>query len=714
MSIYKSISGQLIAVFAVVLLMAAAIGGVGFVGTNAISKTVSSTADTALPRAQNASSLAASAADLETLIVSFMASSVPQADIEASILQKTQELRELVSQADDPQMTERLENLLGAIDVAMVIRANADALYIVDDAGTRTVAEFLAEVNDEFQSLLGRVELAALQGGFETLPLAPEATLFAKWASQTEIGDPDLRASVDAYEAVEAEFLTYVATQMAADSSAAVTRFLEARTSIVPRLNIAFSNLDAKIREYYLSYQKDVSSALERLDSTALVFAEAAAEKRDGSMDQMQGSVGEVVTKAHNVMQLIGATFLGCFAVVLLSAFGLTRRLGTPLQKLTEVIGALASKQYDVAIPFQGRHDEVGLIAQSCEEFRLRLTEADTSAQLQERERVEQKAVVMQLSEGLHALAQGKLSARLDTVFPENYEGLRQDFTTAIAKLSEVMHSVVNSTTAIHHQAAEISTGSQELARRTENQAATLEEAAAALQDMSRNVREAAERASKSEATAQTVKSKATVSRDIVEEVVTSVQSIKQSSDEISKIIGVIDDIAFQTNLLALNAGVEAARAGAAGSGFAVVASEVRTLAQRSSEAASEIKALIGTSIEKVDAGVALVDRAGSSLDEIVNLIVELSELVTHIANGSRDQSQGLDEINVGIGQLDRVTQMNAAMVEQTTAATVDLTNGAQALQMQVSQFELSDAQPSKTLKSHPVQMPQARVSDAA
>ncbi len=231
------------------------------------------------------------------------------------------------------------------------------------------------------------------------------------------------------------------------------------------------------------------------------------------------------------------------------------------------------------------------------------------------------------------------------------------------------MAKMVEATTSIRNGANEISHATDDLSHRTESQAATLEETAAALDELTASVKSAADGARSVENTMEAAKKEAEVSGEVVQSAVSAMTEIEQSSNHISQIISVIDDIAFQTNLLALNAGVEAARAGEAGKGFAVVASEVRALAQRSSDAAMEIKTLIGDSSKQVARGVDLVGKAGEARDSIVGQVSHISKLVSGIAEGAVEQSTGLNEINTGVTQLDQVTQQNAAMVEEATAA---------------------------------------------
>lgn len=307
-------------------------------------------------------------------------------------------------------------------------------------------------------------------------------------------------------------------------------------------------------------------------------------------------------------------------------------------------------------------------------------------AEAQER-KAEQDQVVHALAEGLKKLAEGNLDVVIEDEFSDGYEQLRLDFNNAVQTLDQVILRISNSTEIIFSESASLSHAAEDLAKRTENSAATLEETAAALELLSVSVHAASEGASSANHVVKMASNNAIESEEVVRNTVLAMGEIATSSAEISKITTVIDDIAFQTNLLALNAGVEAARAGESGRGFAVVASEVRALAQRSSEAARQITDLILGSGEHVKTGVELVDQTGSALKGIISSVSEISRHVSEIAESAKEQSTGLSEINTAMSQLDRTTQQNAAMFEETTAANQALSRESQVLSDAVSIF---------------------------
>ncbi len=382
--------------------------------------------------------------------------------------------------------------------------------------------------------------------------------------------------------------------------------------------------------------------------------------------------------------------------------------IASPMTKLRERMMRLADGDTDSDVPGLDRKDEIGQMAGAIDVFRSGAIErvrievkAEADRNLTEAERREREAqknreaaelarTAEMLGDGLHRLASGDLAFRIDIPFAEHLEGLRRDFNHSVEKLNEAMCAVGANAQAIGAGANEIRSSSDQLSKRTEQQAASVEETAAALEQITTTVKDAARRAQEASQLVAHTRAGAEKSGEIVRNAVTAMQQIEQSSVEIGNIIGVIDDIAFQTNLLALNAGVEAARAGEAGKGFAVVAQEVRELAQRSAHAAKEIKALIINSGAHVATGVALVGETGKALDAIVHEVQEINQHVHAIAETSREQSTGLQEINTAVNTMDQGTQQNAAMVEESTAASHNLATEAAALNQLLNQFKLT------------------------
>ena len=402
----------------------------------------------------------------------------------------------------------------------------------------------------------------------------------------------------------------------------------------------------------------------------------------------------------------LGAAVLAC--VIGGAAIMLTRtRLLRPLSTIGGYMGRLAEGDYEREPPFRHRKDELGAMARTIMVFRAAALErrqsrldqesardaADAERRASEQARAradaERQAVVRELAAALGRLSEGDLTASIKTPFPSDYEALRTDFNAAIARLSGTLSAIAHGARNMRASSEEIASAADDLSRRTEQQAASLEETAAALDQIASTVARANDGAREAAAVVTQAKAQAETSGAVVERAVTAMSAIQQSSDKIGQIIGVIDEIAFQTNLLALNAGVEAARAGEAGRGFAVVAMEVRALAQRSADAAKEIKTLIAESGAQVNAGVELVGQTGETLTRIVDEVLRVHSLVNDIARSSEEQAVGLRQVNTAVNHMDQVTQQNAAMVEQTTAATHSLRSEALDLAGRVGEFRL-------------------------
>jgi methyl-accepting chemotaxis protein/methyl-accepting chemotaxis protein-1 (serine sensor receptor) len=407
-------------------------------------------------------------------------------------------------------------------------------------------------------------------------------------------------------------------------------------------------------------------------------------------------------------------------ASVLLVVLGvlISNRFRRRLQAIVNATGEIASGNTAVAIADEEREDEIGGMARSLAILRdasiakQRLeAEADQTrmrAEDERRRRTEEgeesdrqmRFAVSELETGLQRLADGDVTFRLATPFIGALDALREDFNRSMATLQQTLQSVGANALGIQAGSAEIRAAADDLAKRTEQQAASVEQTAAALDEITASVKDSTVRAEEAGQLVARAKSGAETSSTVVRNAIDAVGEIESSSQEISSIIGVIDEIAFQTNLLALNAGVEAARAGEAGKGFAVVAQEERELAQRSANAAKEIKALISRSGNQVKTGVELVGQAGRALEAIVHEVDEINLRVTSIVDAAREQSIGLNDINRAVNVMDQGTQQNAAMVEQSTAASHGLASEASALTALLANFRLGEMSQAASLPS--------------
>lgn len=412
-------------------------------------------------------------------------------------------------------------------------------------------------------------------------------------------------------------------------------------------------------------------------------------------------------------MMLIGSAV----ALVLLSALGwmFSRSITKPASDLEQNLRRIAAEDFDFDIDGTDRGDEFGNSARALADLKASLEAAREMDEEVRRKSHEQQEVVEKLTTGLRELSTGNLACKLKEPLAREFEPLRENFNTSLDTLNELIVEVIESCKSITSQSNEISKSADNLSNRTENQAATLEETAAALDQLTDGVKQAAQSAKEVEEIVADARGSAETGKKVVDDAVAAMEEIEESSNQISEIISVIDDIAFQTNLLALNAGVEAGRAGDAGKGFAVVASEVGSLAQRSSDAAKAIKKLISNSARQVSKGVKNVSDTGEAISAIVERVSHISELMRETASSASEQSHSLDEINIGVNQLDQVTQQNAAMVEQSTEASHELRKKSQSLTDIVSQFKTQGAQGLKTSKRKaPVALAQSSPTEEA
>ncbi len=441
---------------------------------------------------------------------------------------------------------------------------------------------------------------------------------------------------------------------------------------------------------------RQISALLDTLKQNAR--ADAATE--EAVQDQTTAFIPKV---------LLAGTVLGVL-LGLFIAYVFGRSLGKPISRLLDSIQKIQARDYDVAISDSDRGDELGQIARNLTDLRDQLSQADEARKADDHKVARQRVLFDKLRQGLGLMSQGDLATRIDagefTDLDDTYVVLCHDFNALADSFVELISSVRNSSDTVRGGAAEIAQVAQDLSKRTETQAATLEQSAAALEQLTSSVKSAAEKAGEADKAVADNRREAEASGEIVNSAIEAMHHIEESSSQITQIIGVIDDIAFQTNLLALNAGVEAARAGEAGRGFAVVASEVRALAQRASESAREIKELISKSVNQVEEGGRLVGKTGTALEEIVQRVGQVAGLVTEIASSAKEQSIGLQEINAGVNELDQVAQHNAAMVEETTASSQQLSTEAQKLAEVLARFSGIGAGSAEVV---PLSVPDAR-----
>lgn len=471
------------------------------------------------------------------------------------------------------------------------------------------------------------------------------------------------------------------------------------------------------IDSYQSDFQKFATATLEerelrsQLSNAYAEIEPVLAEIRTFLTERRDATTKELATATASIGKLVVLVTGIAILIIGLVAILVARSVGKPLAATVAALQALARGETGVVIEGRERKDEIGGIAvafDACQALAVekarREQEEANARDAADRQRREEEArrdaerqrnlesAIGALDNALGQLADGDLTAHISQPFVGELDSLRTSFNKSVEKLSGTLNEITDNTDSIFAHSQEMRSAVDDLSKRTEQQAAALEESSAALEQISSTVKSSADRSQDANLKVSEAKSASDASTRVVADAVEAMGNIKGASEEISKIIGVIDEIAFQTNLLALNAGVEAARAGEAGKGFAVVAQEVRELAQRSATAAKEIKTLIGKSSEAVDSGVDLVKETGSSLATIAGLVSEINEHIHSIATAAKEQSTGLQEVSSAVSQMDQVTQQNAAMVEETTAVTHRLSDEATNLTSLVQRFQLAEA----------------------
>lgn len=510
-------------------------------------------------------------------------------------------------------------------------------LYIVEPALKARQA-----IDDPAHLAQNRADLAELEKQYRAS--------FAKWTAD------------DVDPALAGELRTSVAKE--ADAF-----WQEVNTSLLPALERG----DAAAAE--ASKQKlDTIFASER--SAILLLTEHAIAARDALVSSSTTTVSMLLA----VMALGGA---GTVALIVTAVRLLSRHVLDPLAGTAEVMAAMAAGDLEAGGRTDHRSDEIGDMTRAIEVFR-------SAARTQREDAHKQAIVVSRMGTALGQLAEGDLVHRIEPAFPAEYEELRGAYNAAAERLDSLLARVGGTATSVSTGAAEIRTASSDLANRNQSQAASVEESSAAMQRIATLVSATAGRTREVEAEIGMTTQDAEAGGVLVGEAMAAMSAIERSSQEIGRIVDLIDSIAFQTNLLALNAGVEAARAGDAGRGFAVVATEVRALAQRSADAASEIRTLIATSSREVAGGVSLVGRTGEALGAMVGRVSHLARLMGEIALATQDQSVSLDQVSLTVSGMDSMTQRNAAMVEQTAAAARSLAEEAGELAAAVARFRTS------------------------
>jgi methyl-accepting chemotaxis protein len=477
-----------------------------------------------------------------------------------------------------------------------------------------------------------------------------------------------------------------------------------------------------------VAIQRDLDKAVGELVASA-----------EASMKQSESKLVENLERQRSTLLLVALAAI--LAAGGIGVFYVHRKLVKPLTAIDESMRRLSSGETELTLPKIGANDEIASMTravavfrdaalereqlerqadeqrtlveeqrrQASDEQRKNDEERRQNAKLQEHAAQEQANVIKHLADGMRQLSEGDLVFRLDEEAFGSYRQISDDFNHMAERVAATMAVIATSAHEVTNSATEISAATTDLSQRTEEQAASLEQTSASMEQISEAVKTNSENAQHANELAASTRDVASHSGAVVSQAVEAMSRIEGSSRKIADIIGVIDEIARQTNLLALNAAVEAARAGEAGRGFAVVASEVRSLAQRSSQAAKDIKDLITNSGNQVKEGVDLVNRAGESLGKIVASIKDVADIVSDIARASTEQADGIDQVNKALTQMDEVTQQNSALVEENAATAQALEQQAAAMNQQLSMFKLDLA--AHGAPDHLAAVPATRVS---
>lgn len=419
-------------------------------------------------------------------------------------------------------------------------------------------------------------------------------------------------------------------------------------------------------------------------DAFRAVMADFAAEEK--ALQISRTAENQETAQNTRFVVMAASMFAVLIGVIcaLLTGTNISRGLGAITRSMDRIAGGEKNAEVEGA----KRKDEVGIMARSLISFRdILVKEQEQEIERSSQEAAKLSEVMTCMSTHLSMLAEGDVSTCIDEAFPPEFENLRSDFNIAVANLGNTLKEVQSTVRDLLTGADQLNTSTSELSQRTENQAATLEQSAAALEQLLRSVESSARNSNDTATISSTARNDAENSRAVVESAIATMSGIKQSSDTIGTITGAIDDIAFQTNLLALNAGIEAARAGESGKGFAVVAAEVQLLAQRSAQSATEIRDLVIQSAERIGEGVENVGMTEAALVEVVQHVTQIADLAAEVNSSLEQQTQALNEISSGVTVLDRVTQQNAAMVQETTTVATALNTNANRLDTLISGF---------------------------
>ncbi|WP_410218959.1 methyl-accepting chemotaxis protein [Paracoccus sp. (in: a-proteobacteria)] len=688
------ISVQVAAGFGLILFLLIAFAGFTWFQLSRL-KVVSQDAEQAAVMALITADITRGISEAERSLVLFMQEASSTAA--AKIVQKMTSVRDLAAKATEMGSTDAAE-LVALEDKHMREARDFTGHYLARSAEAQRIQVIAIEQRRNLQRLQEMFETQGAQSPAYNALAASNSFLVTRARIDRFITGGDVNefdTAIQPFEETKAHLASLRQLPASQDAQALLT---------VIQQEVAGYWASAKaLRDAEPAVQSNLALMKATTDDVLAVTA-AIRQDAQGRQQSLQTYASDIManTEASLLSGVGGTILLGAIVGGLLS-YGLAQRLMRTVRQTTK----LAEGDLDVVITDAEGRNELAQLGRALIVFKdnaierrqsaadAKRVEAETAAR-REAELHQQARVVRDIGDGLACLAKGNLTELIpnpaSNPFPLEYEELRKSYNDVVEALIGNISRTSQISDQVNGGAQEITAAAQDLSSRAETQAATLEQSAAALNQMNESVRSTAERAKLAEHASHQNREIAESSAVVVQDAVTAMRRIEKSSDQVTRIIAVIDDIAFQTNLLALNAGVEAARAGEAGQGFAVVASEVRGLAQRASDSAREIKTLISESAAQVKAGSVLVRQTGESLQVIVGKAQEISEQISSIALAANEQTIGLAEINAGVNQLDQVTQQNAAVAEQTSAAAFSLQQRAQDLTREFAGFSLPNS----------------------
>lgn len=678
-----SVSLQLTLFFGLTLIAAIGTGAVGYLSTQLISSDLDRTKAQAVPAAEKADQQTQILTDLRISAVAYLAQPLHNPSADSTILRQAEAYDAIDSaHSEEEALSEQVRTTLAAHQAATAMNVMVDGTPI-------PAADFLELVTEDQRAYTVQIDRKARFGDIKGLETDPTQTRFAKWASTFQTQNTELRGLIDAALAQEAAIITAVAADIADKKVVSFGTANKITKNLSQELNKAMEQLNDYVVARSRTLRDQRNQAIEFLNLTFQKHQVDAREMQSAAMASLNEAIAKTGQMSHQAMLGIAIALGIAFLISLVASLFAYQRIGRPMNRMSSVIADLSDRKFETTVPYLKRNDEIGAIARASEI--LRESGASHEAELQEmqaRREGEQSAALNALAQGLNRLAGGDLSRDIDTALANEYEDLRNDFNAALQSLVATVSQILDSSDRMHGSVNEIAKATDDLSQRTEKSVSALYETSETLKHLTKLVDTTTQSAIEANGISRSARERVAASNDVLDETVKAMKELDESSEKIVSIVGMVDDIAFQTNLLALNASVEAARAGVAGKGFSVVATEVGALARRSSDAAQEIAKLITESGQQITTGVALVDRVGQSLHTISDSVKEMSSRIEGISQAAQEQSKGLQNINTAVGELEHSAQQNAAMFEETSAATKSLADEAASLAQSASAFQ--------------------------